>query len=153
MSKLPSTSSASAALNAASVPALARRSDQCEDCKLKHAHFGNPTNGRRRWCGGCAKQHRGAIDISFKKCEGCGVKAACFGELHNRRRQWCSSCAKHHPSATDLNKRRCESCQLKQASFGFPSECKRRGGALSIAALTTSCKHSLPHGDLLHQVC
>jgi hypothetical protein len=38
---------------------------RCEDCGLKHAGFGFPEDGKRpaRWCAGCAKHHKGAVDV------------------------------------------------------------------------------------------
>ena len=47
----------------------------CEDCALKVAKFGLPAEGRRRWCGGCATGHAGALDSyghgPRKRCEDC----------------------------------------------------------------------------------
>eukprot|EP01051_Picozoa_sp_SAG22_P020253 SAG22_NODE_4024_length_1417_cov_2.218513_1_plen_46_part_10 len=32
-----------------------------EGCGLKHPHYGLVAEGKRRWCGGCAKQEEGAV--------------------------------------------------------------------------------------------
>ena len=42
-------------------------SKKCEDCKLKQSNFGLPAEGTKRWCGTCAKQHVGAVNVSKKK--------------------------------------------------------------------------------------
>ena len=51
----------------------------CEDCKDKHANFGTPTEGKKRWCGPCGKAH-GAVNLQVHKmCEDCKDKHANFG--------------------------------------------------------------------------
>jgi hypothetical protein len=34
---------------------------KCEDCELKAPRFGLPSEGKKRWCAGCAKAHVGAV--------------------------------------------------------------------------------------------
>ena len=37
----------------------------CEDCGLKARNFGLPAEGKKRWCGGCAKRHTpGVVDVA-----------------------------------------------------------------------------------------
>ena len=39
----------------------------CEGCGIKQPHFGLPAEGRKRWCGGCArKNHPSAVSSSRK---------------------------------------------------------------------------------------
>jgi hypothetical protein len=73
---------------------------KCEGCGLKWASQGLSSDGKKRWCGGCAKKHVGAVDASTKKCEGCGLKAPSF-ELPSGRnkRRWRSVCEKEHVGA------------------------------------------------------
>jgi hypothetical protein len=40
-----------------SVARMKRR--MCEDCDKKQSSFGLPSEGKARWCGGCAKGHAG----------------------------------------------------------------------------------------------
>ena len=60
----------------ATAPARSAMPSRCEDCALKGASFGLAAEGRRRWCGGCAKAHAGARDLVNKRCEDCAFKAA-----------------------------------------------------------------------------
>ena len=76
--------------------ALQRSSTQrvCESCKLKRRTFGLLSEGKARWCSGCAKAHAGAEDLIHKKCESCGLKSANFGlPSDGAKRRWCSGCA------------------------------------------------------------
>jgi len=51
------------------VPALGgRKRKHCEDCGLKQPCFGLPTDRKSRWCGGCAKEHAGAVNVVTKHC-------------------------------------------------------------------------------------
>jgi hypothetical protein len=57
---------------------------KCEDCSVKAASFGWPSEGKKRWCGGCVNEaHAGAVSllkpVNYKKCEVCTVKRANFG--------------------------------------------------------------------------
>jgi hypothetical protein len=74
-------------------------SKKCEGCGLKQPSFGLPAEGKRRWCGGCAKGHAGAVDIQSKKCEDCELKRANFGLPAEGRARWCGGCAKGHAGA------------------------------------------------------
>jgi hypothetical protein len=69
---------------------------KCEDCGLKQPSCGLPTEGKRWWCGGCAKGHVGAADLVSKKCEDCGLKQASCGLPSEWKRRWCGGCAKGH---------------------------------------------------------
>ena len=47
---------------------------RCEDCALKVPNFGLPAEGRKRWCGGCAKAHAGVrIQGSNKRRHSAGA--------------------------------------------------------------------------------
>ena len=35
---------------------------KCEGCQLKVPSFGLPSEGKKRWCGACAKGHMGAVN-------------------------------------------------------------------------------------------
>jgi LSD1 subclass zinc finger protein len=72
----------------------------CEGCQLKAPSFGLPAEGKKRWCGGCAKGHAGAEHVSRKKCEGCGLKQPSFGLPAEGEKRWCGGCAKGHTGAT-----------------------------------------------------
>jgi hypothetical protein len=69
---------------------------KCEGCGLKRPNFGLPLDGKRRWCGGCAKGHAGAVVVGNKKCEDCELKKSSFGLPSDRKRRWCGGCAKGH---------------------------------------------------------
>jgi hypothetical protein len=88
-----------------------------------------PAERKKRWCGGCAKAHAGAVDVNNKKCEGCQLKGANFGLPAEGKARWCSGCAKRHAGAVVVNNKKCvkcEGCGLKQASFGLPGEGKKQ---------------------------
>jgi hypothetical protein len=101
---------------------------KCEDCGLIVAGFGLPSDGKKRWCSGCANGHGGAVDFANKKCEGCQLKRSSFGLPSDGKVRWCFGCAKAHAGVVDLaNKSKmCEGCQLKRSSFGLPAEGKVR---------------------------
>ena len=75
-------------------------------CGLKAKSFGLPGEKpfKRKWCGGCAKNHLGAAPLPGKMCEGCGGKRKNFG-LPGQRVRWCGDCAKSHPGAIHWRKR------------------------------------------------
>jgi hypothetical protein len=90
------------------------------------ANFGLPAEGKKRWCGGCAKGHAGAGDVANKKCEDCGLKQPNFGLPAEGKTRWCGGCAKGHAGAVDVAKTKCEDCGLKRPNFGLPAEGKKR---------------------------
>jgi hypothetical protein len=47
----------------------ADRIGPCEDCGLKRQNFGLPAEGKRRWCGGCAKAHAGSANLNWSPCQ------------------------------------------------------------------------------------
>ena len=110
---------------------------KCEDCQLKLPSFGLPAEGtgRWRWCGGCAKGHAGAVDISHKKCEDCGLKQPHFGLPAEGKTRWCCGCAKAHKGAENIKDKMCEGCGLKQPNYGLPAEGKRRRWCAGCAPL------------------
>ena len=85
---------------------------KCEGCQLKQANFGLPAEGKRRWCGGCAKGHAGAVSISGKKCEDCELNQSTFGLPSDGKKRWCSGCAKAHAGAVDSS-HKCGGCGLR----------------------------------------
>ena len=51
----------------------------CEDCGTKQPKFGHLADGKKRWCGACAKSsaHEGVVSLQQrKKCEDCGMERA-----------------------------------------------------------------------------
>ena len=47
--------------------AATHRHRKCEDCQTKRPHFGLPDEPKKeRWCGVCAKQHAGSVDIGTR---------------------------------------------------------------------------------------
>ena len=68
--------------------------------------FGLPAEGRRRWCGGCAKTHAGARDITSRLCEDCALRRPSLKLPSDKRARWCGGCAKAHAGAQNLNPRR-----------------------------------------------
>jgi hypothetical protein len=38
---------------------------KCEGCGLKAPNFGLPSEGKKRWCFGCAKGHAGAVNVAL----------------------------------------------------------------------------------------
>jgi hypothetical protein len=100
-------------------------SGACEDCKLKRPGFGMKPDGKKRWCGGCAKAHAGEGNFA-KLCEGCLLKIPSFGlPSDGKTPRWCSVCAKAHEGAMMVRKK-CEGCQLKQPLYGLVPERKMR---------------------------
>ena len=84
------------------------KNKRCEDCEVKEPRFGLPAEGKaRRWCGGCAKGHAGAVDFKNKECEGCLVKQARFGLPAEGKKRWCAGCAKGHVGAVDFKNKKC----------------------------------------------
>eukprot|EP01052_Picozoa_sp_SAG31_P036581 SAG31_NODE_4591_length_3107_cov_18.766955_1_plen_191_part_00 len=81
---------------------------------------------KRRWCGACAKNHVGSVNIAAAKCEGCHLKHPSFALGVRGRRRWCSACAKDHPGAVNTAAAKCEGCGLKYPSFARVHEGKRR---------------------------
>jgi hypothetical protein len=89
--------------------------------------MGLPSEGKKRWCAGCAKGHVGAVNVmGSKKCEDCGLKAPGFGLPMEGKKRWCSACAKAHAGAVDVVSKKCEDCGLTVPNFGLVSEGKRR---------------------------
>ena len=79
---------------------------KCEDCALKRPSFGLPAEGKRRWCGGCAKAHAGARNIVNKRCEDCALKTPAFGLPAEGKRRWCAFCASGHDGAINMKNKR-----------------------------------------------
>jgi hypothetical protein len=76
---------------------------KCEGCQLKQAHFGLLSDGKKRWCGGCAKGHMGAVNVDSNKCEGCRAKQPLYGlPSEGKKPRWCGGCAKGHTGVADL---------------------------------------------------
>ena len=90
------------------------------------SNFGLLAEGKRRWCGGCAKAHAGAVDVSSKKCEDCELSQPNFGLPAEGTTRWCGGCAAGHDGAVRRGAKKCENCQLVQPSFGLPSDGKKR---------------------------
>ena len=63
----------------------------CESCGLKHAHYGLPAEGRRRWCAGCAAAGgSGAVSMQIRPmCEGCGTKRQIWHQPREWKKRWC----------------------------------------------------------------
>jgi hypothetical protein len=123
------------------------KNKHCEDCGLKHASFGLPTDRKNRWCAGCAKVHAGAVDMCNKHCEDCGLKQAAFGLPTNRKKRWYAGCAKEHVGAVDVkNKKHCEDCGLVHAAFGLLTDRKKRwcGGCAKEHAEGVQIYHTSP---------
>jgi hypothetical protein len=101
---------------------------KCEGCQLKaRPSFGLPSEGKARWCAGCAKGHPGAADVVSKKCEDCGRKAPSLGLPAEGIKRWCAGCAKAHAGAVNVEARKkCEHCGVKHRHFGLPAEGKAR---------------------------
>ena len=105
---------------------------RCEGCQLKAPSFELPSEGKTRWCSGCAKVHMGTEDLLSKKCEGCSLKAPTFGLPMEGKKRWCAGCAKGHSGAVSvLVQRKCEDCGLTHRSFGLPTE-GRCGDVLAV---------------------
>ena len=73
----------------------------CEGCGLKHPTFGVPAEGgRKRWCGGCAKGHAGAVGQRWvKRCEGFGLERPTVGVPAEGGRKRPAKKAKPNPPA------------------------------------------------------
>ena len=106
---------------------------QCESCGLKQAHFGLPSDRKRRWCSACSKAHTGAVDMKNKMCEGCHTKHAHYGMPVDKKRRWCGVCAKQQVGAVDMKNKMCEICGLKHAHFGLPEKGQKRRWCSSCA--------------------
>jgi hypothetical protein len=61
---------------------------KCEDCDLVAASFGRLAEGKKRWCFGCAKAHKGAVNVVSKKCEDCQLKQPCYRRPADGNK-WC----------------------------------------------------------------
>lgn len=76
---------------------------KCEGCQLKRASFGLPSeNGKKRWCGSCARDQMGAVNVEKKGCEDCGLTRPSFGLPSEGKMRWCSGCAKKHVGAVNI---------------------------------------------------
>ena len=74
----------------------------CEDCGTKVPSFGHLEDGKKRWCGGCAKSsaHEGVVSLQQQKmCVDCGTKQPKFGHLADGKKRWCGTCAQSHDRA------------------------------------------------------
>ena len=89
----------------------------CEDCLVKQASFGYGDRKQRQWCSGCAKQHPGAIDKSYRLCMDCQERRAHFGPADGPKNRWCGECAGLHLGAVKARRAKamCQTCQQKQA--------------------------------------
>jgi hypothetical protein len=94
--------------------------------QVKRANFGLPSDRLRRWCGTCARQHEGAIDVVNKRCEDCQKKRPNFGMPEERKARWCHGCSQKHEGAENVVSKRCEECKNKQPSYGMPQDNKQR---------------------------
>ena len=85
-------------------------SAKCEDCLQQKAQFGLPPRRKKRWCGGCAKVHAGAVDCRTKMCEDCHAKPAglVLPSDEKKTRRWCGACAVAHPGAVRASHGRVE---------------------------------------------
>ena len=74
---------------------------KCEDCALKVPRFGLPAEGTKRcsWCGGCARGHGGAQDLTRRRCEDCALTVPNFGLPAEGKVRWCGGCARSHDGA------------------------------------------------------
>jgi hypothetical protein len=114
---------------------------KCEDCGLNAAYFGLPSDrgrsgplasslglpaeGKKRWCTGCAKGHKGAASF-INTCEDCFHKFAIFGLPSDGKKRWRGGCGKRHAGAVNIKHKKCEGCGLKGATFGLPADWKAR---------------------------
>ena len=85
---------------------MPRKIGKCEDCSLTRPGFGLPAEGKRRWCGGCARGHDGAQNVVSKRCEDCALTRPNFGLPAEGRARWCSGCARGHDGAQNLVSKR-----------------------------------------------
>eukprot|EP01045_Picozoa_sp_COSAG04_P020329 COSAG04_NODE_2070_length_4866_cov_72.921334_5_plen_356_part_00 len=70
--------------------------------QVKRANFGLPSDRLRRWCGTCARQHEGAIDVVNKRCEDCQKKRPNFGMPDERKARWCAPAPPPAPTPLTL---------------------------------------------------
>jgi hypothetical protein len=99
---------------------------KCEGCQLKEGIFGLRSDGKKRWCTGCAKAHHPeTVDLRTGVCEDCKVNAPSRG-LADGKKRWCAGCSKAHLGSMDVKHKKCEGCGLKIPSFGLAAEGKRR---------------------------
>jgi hypothetical protein len=82
----------------------------CKDCNERVSNWGPPCKeGEPKqflYCGLCAKNHPGTIDLANARCEDCfarGVlKYATYGAPGSRGKRWCVPCSvRYHPEAED----------------------------------------------------
>ena len=90
-----------------------QKQKMCEDCGLKQPSYGLPSDGKKRWCAGCGKGHKGAQYMQKQKmCEDCGLNQPSYGQpskCTKCTKRWCAVCSKQHAGAYLLNKRKlCE---------------------------------------------
>ena len=113
---------------------------KCEDCRIIEPYFGF-VGEKARWCGKCAKDHRGAIDMKHKQCQDCQGKRPHFGLPGAKVGLWCGSCAKSHEGAVPVGRALCGDCGVKQPSYGLPADglirwcsgcAKQREGAVDV---------------------
>ena len=58
---------------------------------IKYPSFALPGEGKRRWCGDCAKTVAGLVRVpggASTKCEDCRLKEPAFGILADKKRRW-----------------------------------------------------------------
>ena len=96
---------------------------KCDGCQLKLPRFGLLAEGKKRWCGGCAKGRKGAVDINHKKCEDCQLTKPSFGLPAEGRARWCSGCVKGHTGAVNVNGR-----QRRTQAGGSPQKKRKATG-------------------------
>jgi hypothetical protein len=94
---------------------------KCEDCMMIEPYFGF-VGEKARWCGKCAKDHRGAIDVKHKQCQDCQGKRPHFGLAGAKVGLWCGRCAKSHEGSVPVGRVLCGDCGVKQPSFGLPGD-------------------------------
>ena len=49
---------------------------------------GKPVGKKRRWCGGCAAYHKGAVD-RYPRCIMCGEKHRNYALPGEKNKKWC----------------------------------------------------------------
>ena len=75
---------------------------KCEDCHQKWASCGLPNTTKRRWCGPCAKHHRGVwIGQQHGLCEDRKDKWANYGRADTTKRRWCFTPQLRRPRRLD----------------------------------------------------
>ena len=99
-----------------------QKQKMCEGCGLTVPHFGLASEGKWRWCSGCAKGHAGAVDVASKKCEGCGLEPPSGEPLWARRRVLYGICASRvvriHVEASFITLTGVSALSARQASWG-----------------------------------